>query len=78
MFCDIRQPLDDNKLLIDVGYTCYTAKPQSPATVGLVYKQDGKIDSIPSSIPFTRKDYLICITRPLPVILCKMHFIANN
>jgi len=36
------QPIDDSRTLGEVGFTSSTAKAQTPATVGLVFKQDGK------------------------------------
>jgi len=36
------QPIDDSRTLGEVGFTSSTAKAQTPATVGLVFRQDGK------------------------------------
>ena len=33
---------DDHKALSDYGYTSTVAKAQSPATIGLVFKTEGK------------------------------------
>jgi len=35
------QPIDDSRTLGEVGFTSSTAKAQTPATVGLVFRQDG-------------------------------------
>lgn len=40
------QPLEDNKTLGDYGFTSSTARAQAPATIGLVFRQDGKILSL--------------------------------
>lgn len=34
------QPIDDSRTLGEVGFTSSTAKAQTPATVGLVFRQD--------------------------------------
>lgn len=39
------QPIDDSRTLGEVGFTSSTAKAQTPATVGLVFRQDGKSPS---------------------------------
>lgn len=41
------QPIDDSRTLGEVGFTSSTAKAQTPATVGLVFKQDdGTFESL--------------------------------
>jgi len=39
------QLIDDSRTLGEVGFTSSTAKAQTPATVGLVFRQDGKFQS---------------------------------
>lgn len=36
------QTLEDNKTLGEYGFTSSSARAQAPATIGLVYKKEGK------------------------------------
>jgi len=50
------QPYDDPKTLGDIGFTSSTARAQSPASIGLVFRPDGdsafeSLDITPLSIP---------------------------
>jgi len=46
LFLQLPQPLDEKKNLQDNGYTAATARAQSPAQVGLVYRQAGELSFI--------------------------------
>jgi len=46
LFLLLSQPLDEKKNLQDNGYTAATARAQSPAQVGLVYRQAGELSFI--------------------------------
>jgi len=38
--------IDDNKSLLDVGFTSHTARAQSPAEIGLAIKVDGSFEEL--------------------------------
>lgn len=56
------QPLDDTKTLGDYGFTSLTARPQSPAMIGLACKIEGSVlDMVNCINQWYQQDNNICL-----------------